>query len=227
MPYTGSGVMASALAMDKWRTKLVWLACGIPTPRYRVVDEGSDWWAIVAELGLPLIVKPAREGSTIGITRVEGVDHDELAIAYREAAKHDDLVLVEEFVAGIELTASIVDDRALPLIRIDAPNGNYDYHHKYFSNDTRYVAQRASAPASSARYCEQSLEAFRLIGCTGWGRLDLILRQRKLDVSRSEYLARHDGPQPGPDGCAQRGRGIPRPLRADSARRACGIARAN
>src|SRR5512138_825306 len=96
IPYTGSGVMASALAMDKWRTKLVWQAAGIPTPRYRVVTAASDWMRVVAELGLPLIVKPAREGSTIGITKVSTVDHDELALAFTEAAKHDDLVLVEE-----------------------------------------------------------------------------------------------------------------------------------
>ena len=89
IPYTGSGVMASALAMDKWRTKLVWLASGIPTPRYRVVDAQTDWMRVVAELGLPLIVKPAREGSTIGITKVSKVDHDELSVAYADAAKHD------------------------------------------------------------------------------------------------------------------------------------------
>src|SRR4051794_17346087 len=91
IPYTGSGVMASALAMDKWRTKLVWLASGIPTPRYRVVDENSDWMKIVAEIGLPLIVKPAREGSTIGITKVTTVDHEEMRAAYVAAAKHDPL----------------------------------------------------------------------------------------------------------------------------------------
>src|SRR6266403_5479389 len=106
IPYTGSGVMASALAMDKWRTKLVWIASGIPTPKYRVVDGEADWWSVVAELGLPLLVKPAREGSTIGLSKVTSVDHQELAIAYAEAAKHDDLVLVEEFVTGVELTAS-------------------------------------------------------------------------------------------------------------------------
>ena len=110
IPYTGSGVMASALAMDKWRTKLVWQATGIPTPRYRVVTAATDWMRVVAELGLPLIVKPAREGSTIGITKVTSVDHDELALAYEEAAKHDDLVLVEEFVAGHR--ADRVDPRA-------------------------------------------------------------------------------------------------------------------
>src|ERR1051326_6974956 len=127
IPYRGRGVMGSALAMDKWRTKLVWLASGIPTPRYRMIDAKTDWWSVVAELGLPLIVKPAREGSTIGLTKISAVDHDELAIAYREAAKHDDLVLAEEFVAGIELTASILNERALPLIRIEAPQGNYNY----------------------------------------------------------------------------------------------------
>src|SRR6187200_2297475 len=106
IPYTGSGVMASALAMDKWRTKLVWIASGIPTPRYAVADADTDWMRVVAELGLPLIVKPAREGSTIGITKVTGADHGELARAHAVAAQHDDLVLVEEFVVGTELTAS-------------------------------------------------------------------------------------------------------------------------
>ena len=176
LPYTGSGVMASALAMDKWRTKLVWLATGIPTPRYRVVDERSDWMRVVAELGLPLIVKPAREGSTIGITRVSAVDHDELALAFRAAREHDDLVLVEEFVEGEELTASIVGRRALPLIRIVAPQGNYDYEHKYFSDDTRYDCPCGLADAMESAIRAQSLAAFDIIGCSGWGRLDLILR---------------------------------------------------
>ena len=139
IPYTGSGVMASALAMDKWRTKLVWLASGVPTPRYRVVDASTDWMAVAAELGLPLIVKPAREGSTIGITKVTtAVDRGELAQAYAAAAEHDPLVLVEEFVAGQELTAAIVGDRALPLVRIEAPQGNYDYRNKYFTDETKY-----------------------------------------------------------------------------------------
>jgi D-alanine-D-alanine ligase len=176
IPYTGSGVMASALAMDKWRTKLVWLASGIPTPRYRVVDASTDWMQVVAELGLPLIVKPAHEGSTIGITRVTSVDHDELALAYAAAAKHDDLVLVEEFVTGRELTAGIVDGRALPLIHIDAPGGNYDYEHKYFSDDTQYHCPAGLPDSVEHAIRAQSLAAFDIIGCTGWGRLDLILR---------------------------------------------------
>ncbi len=173
--YTGSGVMGSALAMDKWRTKLVWLASGIPTPRYRMVDAQTDWWSIVAELGLPVIVKPAREGSTIGLTKVASVDHDELAVAYRDAAQHDNLVLAEQFVDGIELTASILNDRALPLIRIEAPQGNYDYHNKYFSDETRYYCPSGIPDATERAIQAQSLQAFLLVGATGWGRLDLIL----------------------------------------------------
>jgi D-alanine-D-alanine ligase len=195
IPYTGSGVMASALAMDKWRTKMVWIASGIPTPRYEVVDQSTDWWAVVARLGLPLIVKPAREGSTIGITRVAGVDHDELAMAYRTAAEHDDLVLVEEFVAGIELTASILGDRALPLIRIDAPQGNYDYHHKYFSDETKYFCPSGIDAGVEDAILAQSLEAYRMVGCTGWGRVDLILEDggawKFLEVNTSPGMTAH------------------------------------
>jgi D-alanine-D-alanine ligase len=176
IPYTGSGVMASALAMDKWRTKLVWLAAGIPTPRYRVATASTDWRAVIEELGLPLIVKPAREGSTIGITKVSSPDVSSLETACAEAAKHDPLVLVEEFVAGKELTASILNDHALPLIRIEAPQGNYDYHNKYFSNDTRYFCPAGLPDDVERAVRAQSLAAFRVVGCTGWGRLDLILR---------------------------------------------------
>ena len=195
IPYTGSGVMASALAMDKWRTKLVWLAGGIPTPRYRVVDAGTDWWSVVAELGLPLIVKPAREGSTIGITKVSKVDHDELAIAFRDAAQHDDLVIVEEFVAGVELTASILGDRALPLIRIEAPQGNYDYHNKYFSDETKYFCPCGLDEVTEEAIKAQSLAAFLIVGCSGWGRLDLILkpdgRWTFLEVNTSPGMTGH------------------------------------
>ncbi len=176
IPYTGSGVMASALAMDKWRTKLVWQATAVPTPRYRMVTAATDWMRVVAELGLPLIVKPVREGSTIGLTKVTTVDNDELALAYDEAAKHDDLVLVEEFVAGTELTVSILDRRALPLIRIEAPHGNYDYHAKYFSDETKYFCPSGLPAAVEREIQAASLAAFDIVGCTGWGRLDLILR---------------------------------------------------
>ena len=195
IPYTGSGVMGSALAMDKWRTKLVWLASDIPTPRYRVIDAKTDWWSVVAELGLPLIVKPVREGSTIGLTKVTTVDHDELAIAYREAEEHDDLVLAEEFVAGVELTASILNDRALPLIRIEAPQGNYDYHNKYFSDETRYYCPSGLAEPTERAIQAQSMEAFRQVGASGWGRLDLILRAdgswQFLEVNTSPGMTGH------------------------------------
>ena len=176
IPYTGSGVMASALAMDKWRTKLVWIASGIPTPRFRVVDATTEPMQVVAELGLPLFVKPAREGSTIGITKVSTVDGDELRLAITEAARHDRLVLAEEFVEGRELTASILNDRALPLIRIEAPGGNYDYEHKYFSDETKYHCPAGLPDAVEHAIRAQSLAAFRILGANGWGRLDLILR---------------------------------------------------
>jgi D-alanine-D-alanine ligase len=176
IPYTGSGVMASALAMDKWRTKLVWLAAGIPTPDYRVVHQQTDWMRVVAELGDRLIVKPAREGSTIGITKVTSFDNDELAIAYAEAAKHDSLVLVEELIEGVELTASVLGDKALPLVRIEAPQGNYDYENKYFTDDTKYYCPSGIAPDLEARIRAETLRAFRVLGCRGWGRADLLLR---------------------------------------------------
>jgi len=176
IPYTGSGVMASALAMDKWRTKLVWLASGIPTPRYRVAGPSTDWAAVIADLGLPLIVKPGREGSTIGITKVTTDDPAALAAAWREAAAHDPMVLVEEFVEGRELTATILNGRALPLIRIEAPQGNYDYHNKYFSDATRYFCPAGLPDAVEQAIRAQSLAAFDIVGCSGWGRLDLILR---------------------------------------------------
>lgn len=195
IPYTGSGVMASALAMDKWRTKLVWLASGIPTPRYRVATAATDWMGVVAELGLPLIVKPAREGSTIGITKVAAVDHDELRLAWAEAARHDALVLIEEFVSGIELTASIVDGRALPLIRIEAPQGNYDYHSKYFSDETKYFCPSGIPAALEDEIRARSLAAFDVVGCSGWGRLDLILRNDGsysfLEVNTSPGMTGH------------------------------------
>jgi D-alanine-D-alanine ligase len=187
--------MASALAMDKWRTKLVWLASGIPTPRYRVAKADTDWMQLVAELGLPLIVKPAREGSTIGITKVSAVDHDELRVAFTEAARHDPLVLVEEFVQGRELTASIVNGRALPLIRIEAPQGNYDYHNKYFSDETKYHCPSGLDAALEARIRADALRAFDVVGCEGWGRLDLILRDDGsysfLEVNTSPGMTGH------------------------------------
>ena len=174
LPYTGSGVMGSAIGMDKWRTKMIWLANGLPTPRYRILSGRDDWKAVAADLGLPLIVKPANEGSTLGLTRVNSVS--QLPEAYELAAKkYHDMALAEQFIDGPEYTASIVAEETLPLIRIEAPQGNYDYQNKYFSDDTKYLCPCGLDAAKERALQALALEAFRLVGCTGWGRIDLIL----------------------------------------------------
>ena len=174
IPYTGSGVMASALAMDKVRTKMVWTAAGIPTPRFEVIDAQSDWAGVASRLGLPLIVKPVREGSTIGLTKVlQAVD---LAQAYATAAKHDPLVMAEEFISGQELTAGFLGDTALPLIRIEAPQGNYDYQNKYFSDETKYHCPCGLPEVEEQRIRDLVMKSARALGCAGWGRADLIRR---------------------------------------------------
>jgi len=173
IPYTGSGVMASALALDKWRTKLIWQASDIPTPRYAMLDARSDFAAIAAKLGLPLIVKPASEGSTIGLSKV--TDAGKLADAYELAAKHDRLVLAEQFIAGAELTAAILDETPLPLIRIEAAGGFYDYEAKYFRDDTRYHCPCGLPAAQEQAIQAAALEAYRAVGCSGWGRVDVML----------------------------------------------------
>ena len=174
IPYTGSGVMASALAMDKWRTKLVWTAAGIPTPKYVMARRDTDWDKVVAKLGLPLIVKPAREGSTIGLTKL-GAARDAVA-AYELAARFDELVVVEEFVAGQELTASVLGETALPLVRIEAPQGNYDYQNKYFTDDVRYYCPSGIRAEVEDEIRAVTLKSFRVLGCRGWGRADVMLR---------------------------------------------------
>ena len=174
VPYTGSGVLASALSMDKVRTKMVWVANGLPTPDWVVLGADSDWDAVAARLGLPLIVKPAREGSTIGLTRVTAVD--QLPAAYALASRHDRLVLAEVFVEGQELTGPFLGDRPLPLIRIEAPQGNYDYQNKYFSDETRYFCPCGLDDAEEARIRELVMRAAVVLGCEGWGRADLIRR---------------------------------------------------
>jgi D-alanine-D-alanine ligase len=174
IPYTGSGVMASGLAMDKWRTKLVWRSVGIPVPKDVLVHETSDWSAVARALGLPLIVKPAHEGSTIGLTKVRAAE--ELPAAYELAARHDRMVIAEEFVDGKELTASILGDAALPLIRIEAPQGNYDYQNKYFTDETKYHCPAGIGAEMEQRIREVALQSFQVLGCEGWGRADLILR---------------------------------------------------
>ena len=174
IPYTGSGVMASALAMDKWRTKLVWDASGIPTPRFAMVGPGTDLEKLGAVLGMPLIVKPAREGSTLGLTKVKS--HGDLAAAYAMAAGFDELVIAEEFIAGQELTASILGDKPLPLVRIEAPEGNYDYQNKYFTDDTKYYCPSGIRAEIEEEIRQVALKSFRVLGCRGWGRADVMLR---------------------------------------------------
>jgi len=174
IPYTGSGVMASALAMDKWRTKLVWHAAGIPTPRFAMVDASTQWDKIGDLLGLPVIVKPSREGSTIGLTKVTRTEG--LEAAYELAARYDNLVLAEEFVGGKELTASILGEVALPLVRIEAPQGNYDYQHKYFTDETRYYCPSGLEARLEDEIRAVALRSFRVLGCRGWGRADVMVR---------------------------------------------------
>jgi D-alanine-D-alanine ligase len=174
MPYTGSGVMASALAMDKWRTKLVWQAVGVPTPKYRILTPQTDLQVVLAELGLPLIVKPAREGSSIGVTKVNSPG--EIGTAFDLAYRLDPLVIAEEFVVGQELTAAILNDVALPLVRIEAPEGKYDYENKYFTDEVRYHCPAGIRHDVEAAIGRAVLRAFQVLGCRSWGRGDVILR---------------------------------------------------
>lgn len=173
IPYTGSGVMASALSMDKWRTKMVWLANGLPTPRWAILEADTDWDAVARDLGLPIFVKPVHEGSSMGATKVTAAD--QLKAAWELAARFDDLVIAEEFIVGAELTAPFLGDRALPLVRITAPGGNYDYQNKYFTDDTRYDCP-CGLPAEQERALQALvMKSARVLGCRGWGRADLIL----------------------------------------------------
>jgi D-alanine-D-alanine ligase len=174
LPYTGSGVMASALCMDKIRTKMILVACGLPTPRWAVLTPASDPGAVARDLGLPLIVKPAREGSTIGLTKVSRVE--DIEPARRTAATHDPLVLAEAFVDGTELTAAFLGDEALPLVRIEAPGGNYDYQNKYFSDETKYFCPCGLPEAAERDIRSMVMRMADALGCRGWGRADLIRR---------------------------------------------------
>jgi len=173
LPYTGSGVLASALAMDKWRTKLIWQAMGICSPRSIVLNEKSNPEEVVGALGLPLIVKPAREGSTIGLTKIK--HEKDLLSAYQLAVKHDSLVLAEEFIAGKELTAGILGEMPLPLVRIEVAGELYDYQAKYFSDDTQYYCPSGLSSEEEQAIKAKALQAYQVLGCEGWGRIDLIL----------------------------------------------------
>jgi len=173
IPYTGSGVMASALGMDKWRTKLIWQAAGLPVPDYALLDSGSDFAAVEARLGLPIFVKPAREGSSIGVTKVKTAGG--LKAAYEEAAKHDSLVIAEAFIGGGEYTTAILGDQVFPAIKIEPATDFYDYEAKYFRDDTRYLCPCGLPEETEAEIRAQALKAFEAIGGSGWGRVDFLM----------------------------------------------------
>ena len=193
IPYTGSGVMGSALAMDKWRTKLVWQAAGIPTPKYKMLTADSNWVKVIDELKLPLIVKPAREGSSIGVTKVATAG--DLPAAFQLAFKLDPLVIAEEFIGGQELTASVVGTDVLPLIRIEAPEGAYDYQNKYFTDVTQYHCPSGVRADIEDQIRAMTLKAFRVLGCEGWGRADMMLtadgRYSFLEMNTSPGMTSH------------------------------------
>ena len=193
VPYTGSGVLASALAMDKWHAKLVWQACGIPTPRAELLARDSDWQALATRLGLPLMVKPANEGSSIGMTKVKTAR--ELAEAYALAANYDSVVIAESFVEGVELTAGILGEQPLPLIKLETPREFYDYEAKYQADDTRYLIPCGLPPDAERIVQDEALFAFKALGCSGWGRVDLMLdRSGKpyfLEVNTSPGMTDH------------------------------------
>jgi D-alanine-D-alanine ligase len=173
IPYTGSGVMASSVGMDKWRTKLLWKVLNIATPDFEMVDADSDFTAIEQKLGLPLFVKPANEGSSIGITKVK--QKGGLQPAWVLAAKADPLVIAEKFVGGGEYTVGILGETALPIIRIVPKNEFYDYEAKYLRDDTEYLCPCGLSAEKEALIQRQALQAFKAIGCKGWGRVDFLM----------------------------------------------------
>lgn len=173
IPYTGSGVMASALAMDKWRTKLVWQSCAVSTPRCELLHADGNFAAVAGRLGLPVMVKPANEGSSLGMSKVRTAAA--LAEAYTLAARHDALVIAEQFIDGVELTAGILGRDTLPLIRLETPRDFYDYEAKYVADDTRYIIPCGLPAAAEATIRAEALRAFDALGCRGWGRVDVML----------------------------------------------------
>jgi D-alanine-D-alanine ligase len=198
IPYTGSGVMASSVGMDKITTKIVWLAHGVPTPKYAVIDVDTDLDAVVADLGLPLIVKPPLEGSTIGITKVTRAE--DLKAAVDLAHQYDKLVLAEQFIQGREFSVPVLgtgpDARALPVIEIVAPEGNYDYQNKYFKDDTQYHCPAPLDAATTAAIQADVEKAYRTLGCEGWARIDVLLRESDgkhflLEVNTSPGMTTH------------------------------------
>ena len=198
IPYTGSGVMASSMAMDKIMTKRIWRFEGLPTPDWRMVASVADTQAAFAALGSPMIVKPAREGSTIGLTKVTSAE--QCAQAYALAARYDPEVLCEEFIAGDETTCPVLGTgaaaQALPLIRIVAPDGNYDYQNKYFTDTTQYHCPSGLPPQEEAAIQRMVEKAYRTLGCRGWARADVMIRasDRKpflLEINTSPGMTGH------------------------------------
>lgn len=198
IPYTGSGVMASAIGMDKWRTKLLWQATNVVTPAFELVTANSDFAAIEKKLGLPLFVKPANEGSSIGISKVKTAGG--LKAAYELAAKADPLVIAEQFVGGGEYTVGIISDpvhglKALPIIRIVPANEFYDYEAKYLRDDTQYLCPCGLSAEKEAQIQQEALTAFRAVGCKGWGRVDFLMDEAGkhyfLEVNTSPGMTDH------------------------------------
>jgi len=177
LPYTGSGVLGCALAMDKVRSKQIWQSLGLPTARYRVLKSEADLDGLVNELGLPLFLKPAREGSSVGIGKVN--DASELLSVYQKAAQVGDDVLAEQFIAGAELTVGILNGQALPVIRMSTDNEFYDYEAKYLSDDTQYFCPAGLTDQQEASIRELALQAFNALGCATWGRVDVMLDENE------------------------------------------------
>lgn len=186
IPYTGSGVMASSMAIDKVMTKRIWRAEGLPTPAWQPVTSADATRAALATLGAPMIVKPAREGSTIGLTKVTTAEQCEAA--YALAARHDNEVLCEQFIRGDEVTVPVLGTeqsaRALPVIRIVAPDGNYDYQNKYFTDTTQYLVPCGLPEGEEAAIQQLVLKAYKVLGCRGWARADVMIDAR----TRQPYL---------------------------------------
>ncbi|ACT48903.1 D-alanine--D-alanine ligase [Methylotenera mobilis] len=193
IPYTGSGVMASAIGMDKWRTKMMWSAAGVSTPAFELVSADSDFEAIEQRLGLPLFVKPANEGSSIGISKVKQTGG--LKAAYELAAKSDPLVIAEQFVGGGEYTVGILGDQALPIVRIVPKNEFYDFEAKYLRDDTEYRCPCGLSAEKEAQIQQEALLAFNTIGCQGWGRVDFLMDEAGkhyfLEVNTSPGMTDH------------------------------------
>lgn len=192
LPYTGSNVLGSALSMDKIRTKQVWLSVGLPTPRFVKYQRGDDMHALIQKLGLPVIVKPANEGSSVGITRV--FKETDLASAINLAERYDGELLIEELIVGGEYTVAILGREALPSIKIVPPGEYYDYHAKYISDDTQYICPGLSGDDES-EIKDLALRAFDAVGCSGWGRVDVMRdlagRNVLLEVNTAPGMTSH------------------------------------